>query len=100
MIKRQEPGRLFRNLPRLVLVHISLGLCQGKWLAQVARGYFAYHAVQTNARSLGAFLHYVKRLWKRALRRRSQKDGTKWARIAKLAADLSADTPRPSSLAG
>jgi RNA-directed DNA polymerase len=66
---------------------------QGKWLAQVVRGYFAYHAVPTNARSLGAFLHYVKHLWQRTLRRRSQKDGTTWERIANLAAEF-LPTPR------
>jgi RNA-directed DNA polymerase len=35
---------------------------QGKWLAQVVRGYFAYHAVPTNFPALGAFRHHVKRL--------------------------------------
>lgn len=68
---------------------------QGKWLAQVVRGYFAYHAVPTNARNLGAFLHYVKRLWQRALRRRSQKDGTTWERVANLAAEF---LPKPRVL--
>jgi len=68
---------------------------QGKWLAQVVRGYFAYHAVPTNARSLGAFLHYVKRLWQRALRCRSQKDGTTWERVANLAAEF---LPKPRVL--
>jgi RNA-directed DNA polymerase len=66
---------------------------QGKWLVQVVRGYFAYHAVPTNARSLGAFLHHVKHLWQRALRRRSQKDGTTWERIATLATEF-LPTPR------
>jgi RNA-directed DNA polymerase len=61
---------------------------QGQWLAHVVRGYFAYHAVPSNSPSLGAFLHYVKILWQRTLRRRSQKDGTTWARIAKLADDF------------
>ena len=28
---------------------------QGRWLAQVVRGYFAYHAVPTNSASIGAF---------------------------------------------
>jgi RNA-directed DNA polymerase len=28
---------------------------QGKWLGQVVRGYFAYHAMPTNYRSLIAF---------------------------------------------
>jgi hypothetical protein len=66
---------------------------QGKWLAQVVRGYFVYHAIPTNLRSLGAFLHHVKSLWQRALRRRSQKDHTTWERIADLAAEF-LPTPR------
>ena len=47
---------------------------QGRWLGQVVRGYFAYHAVPTNSRRLGAFRYHVVRLWRRTLRRRSQKD--------------------------
>jgi RNA-directed DNA polymerase len=40
---------------------------QGKWLAQVVRGYFAYHAVPTNSASIRAFRHYVVDLWRRSL---------------------------------
>jgi len=58
---------------------------QGRWLEQVVRGYFAYHAVPTNAPALGAFRHDVKRLWLRALRRRSQNDRTSWAKFGRLA---------------
>ena len=35
---------------------------QGRWLAQVVRGYFAYHAVPTNFPALGAFHNHIKRL--------------------------------------
>ena len=66
---------------------------QGKWLAQVVRGYFAYHAVPTNFTSLKAFRHHVKDLWRRSLRRRSQKDRTTWERIDRLAAAF-LPTPR------
>jgi RNA-directed DNA polymerase len=66
---------------------------QGRWLAQVIRGYFAYHAVPTNYLSLSAFLHHVKRLWLRTLRRRSQRDCTTWERVARLAAAFM-PTPR------
>jgi hypothetical protein len=61
---------------------------QGQWLRQVVRGYFAYHAVPTNIASLSAFRHHVGDLWRRALKRRSQKDRTTWSRIAALAADF------------
>ncbi|MFY9656056.1 MAG: group II intron reverse transcriptase/maturase [Methylocystis sp.] len=58
---------------------------QGKWLGRVVAGWFNYHAVPTNSRALGAFRHHVVDLWRRALRRRSQKDLTTWPRIEALA---------------
>jgi len=60
---------------------------QGRWLAQVVRGYFAYHAVPTNRASISAFRRYVIRLWHRTLRRRSQKDRFPWERMPRLADD-------------
>jgi group II intron reverse transcriptase/maturase len=60
---------------------------QGAWLKQVVRGFFAYHAVPTNGSALGAFYYYVKRVWLRTLRRRSQKDRFSWQRMHGLAAD-------------
>ena len=47
---------------------------QGGWLRQVVTGYFAYHGVPTNSRALVAFRYHVLKLWRRTLRRRSQKD--------------------------
>ena len=34
---------------------------QGKWLKSVVTGYFAYHAVPTNARRISAFRYHVSR---------------------------------------
>src|SRR5215468_2386307 len=68
---------------------------QGCWLAQVIRGYFAYHAVPTNFPALSALRYHVKRLWMRTLRRRSQKDNFTWERIIKLANDF---LPQPKIL--
>jgi len=58
---------------------------QGKWLGQVVQGWFNYHAVPTNFRVLSAFRFNVVDLWRRSLRRRSQKDVTTWERIESLA---------------
>ncbi len=58
---------------------------QGRWLGSVVRGFFAYHAVPTNFRALSAFRHHVVGLWRRALRRRSQKDRTAWTDMDRLA---------------
>jgi group II intron reverse transcriptase/maturase len=59
---------------------------QGRWLAAVVRGYFAYFAVPTNGRRISSFRFEVTRSWLRALRRRGQRDRTAWDRMAKLAA--------------
>jgi RNA-directed DNA polymerase len=66
---------------------------QGRWLRSVVTGYFAYHAVPTNYRALGAFHHHVADLWRRSLRRRSQRDGMTWSRMSKIAGDW-LPTPR------
>ena len=68
---------------------------QGKWLRQVVTGYFAYHAVPTNSRALQRFRRCVVNLWRRALRRRGQRDKTTWERMQRLAADY---LPRPRIL--
>jgi len=60
---------------------------QGRWLKQVVSGFFNYHAVPTNGRALLAFRYHVTDLWRRTLRRRSQRDKFSWTRITKLAAD-------------
>jgi RNA-directed DNA polymerase len=58
---------------------------QGCWLGQVIRGYFAYYAVPTNLKAMGSFRTQLIRTWQRALRRRSQRDRTNWARMKALA---------------
>ncbi|MEO9190460.1 MAG: group II intron reverse transcriptase/maturase [Acetobacteraceae bacterium] len=68
---------------------------QGKWLGQVVGGHYAYFAVPTNIRALTALRYQVVDLWRRSLRRRSQKDGATWARIAEIA---DAYLPKPSIL--
>jgi group II intron reverse transcriptase/maturase len=60
---------------------------QGRWLHQVVSGFFNYHAVPTNSRTIVAFHHHVTELWRRTLKRRGQKDRTTWLRMATLATD-------------
>jgi len=68
---------------------------QGRWLRQVVTGFFNYHAVPTNSAALGAFRYHVTNLWRRTLRRRSQKDGFTWARMTRLVNDW---LPKPRTL--
>jgi RNA-directed DNA polymerase len=68
---------------------------QGLWLRRVVTGFFAYHGVPTNGRALAAFRYHVLDLWRRALRRRSQRTKLTWERMVRLA---DAWLPRPKIL--
>jgi RNA-directed DNA polymerase len=80
-IKQEMRRRMHQPIPE-----------QGKWLGRVVRGYFNYHAVPTNGRALEVFRHHVTDLWRRTLRRRSQKDRMTWARMTQL---MDAWVPKP-----
>jgi RNA-directed DNA polymerase len=56
----------------------------GQWLGSVVQGYFNYHAVPGNMRTLGTFRRRVLRLWRRQLRLRSQKTRMNWQRFGGL----------------
>ena len=77
------------------MAHAPADSRTGEWLKQVVTGYFAYHAVPTNTGHSDAFRHHVSDLWRRSLRRRSQKDGTTWERMRSSADDC---LPKPRIL--
>jgi len=56
----------------------------GQWLRSVVQGYFNYHAVPGNTRTLGTFRRRVIRRWRRQLRLRGQKTRRSWARLGEL----------------
>ncbi len=76
MIKAEMWRRMHQSIP-----------AQGKWLGRVVRGYFNDYAMPINARALDVFRHHVTDLWRRTLRRRSQKDRLTWVRMTQLAED-------------
>src|SRR3974390_1456105 len=84
MIKEEMRRRMPQPIP-----------AQGKWLWYVVNGYFNYHAVPTNGQALHVFRHQVTDLWRRTLRRRSQKDRMTWERMTQLVADW---LPKPTTL--
>jgi hypothetical protein len=57
---------------------------QGRWLASVVRGHFAYYAVPGNAHAIQAFRIQVTRHWLRALRRRGQRHRLNWERMNRI----------------
>jgi len=83
-IKQELRWRLHASIPE-----------QGAWLRQVVTGYFAYHAVPTNAHALSAFRFFVSQLWFRSLKQRSQRSAITWHLMAKLEAQW---LPKPRIL--
>jgi hypothetical protein len=58
---------------------------QGRWLAQVLRGWLAYYAVPMSAPAITAFRHHLVERWLRAIRRRGQKHRLPWQRMKVIA---------------
>ena len=58
---------------------------QGRWLASVVRGHLAYYAVPGNIDAVSAFRDEVRRSWREALRRRSQRSRLTWERFGRIA---------------
>ncbi|MGC2032522.1 MAG: group II intron reverse transcriptase/maturase, partial [Steroidobacteraceae bacterium] len=59
---------------------------QGRWLASVLRGHYAYFAVPTNLAAVRALRHHVKVRWYLSLARRSQRSRLDWRRMNVVAA--------------
>jgi group II intron reverse transcriptase/maturase len=58
---------------------------QAQWLASVLRGHYRYYCVPGNLDAAKAFRAQVVRLWRAALRRRSQRTRATWARVLRFA---------------
>ena len=100
LLKRKSRGDRVRAKLRQVKeelerrMHLAIPK-QGEWLCRVVSGFFQYHAVPTNGGALSMFRYHVLDIWRRALRRRSQKDRTTWLRATKLGDDY---LPKPHIL--
>jgi hypothetical protein len=67
----------------------------GRWLGQAVNGHYRYYGVPRNYRALDVFRDRVRRLWQRALARRSQKGRIGEQRMSRIAARW---LPRPRIL--
>lgn len=56
----------------------------GTWLGHVLAGYFRFHAVPGNIRSLSYFRDRLTRLWYTVIRRRSHKARLRWSRMHRI----------------
>ena len=57
---------------------------QYAWLSQVLRGHYGYYGVIFNYRALNQFYQLVKRMWFKALMRRSQTSRLNWNKFSRL----------------
>lgn len=55
-----------------------------EWLKRVVNGYYQYHAIPGNLRTLARFRHRLARSWRQALCRRSQCCRMTWQRLYRL----------------
>jgi RNA-directed DNA polymerase len=53
----------------------------GRWLRSVVQGHINYYGVPFNSKALCQFVHEVRRLWLKALKRRSQRHRMNWFSI-------------------
>jgi RNA-directed DNA polymerase len=89
MVKRKtQATRMARKLKELrVQMRRRWHVCvpeQHAWLSQVLRGHYGYYGLIFNHRSLTQFYELVKRMWFKALKRRSQKSKMNWTKFDRL----------------
>ena len=58
---------------------------QGQWLASVLRGHYAYYAVPGNSDAVNDLRFQAIGLWRKRLRRRSQRARLNWVRMKRIA---------------
>jgi RNA-directed DNA polymerase len=56
----------------------------GRWLRSVVQGHINYYGVPFNSKALCQFVYEVRRLWLKALKRRSQRHRMNWSRFELL----------------
>jgi RNA-directed DNA polymerase len=94
--RRTDHQRLTRKLKELRVearrrMHTPMAL-QYRWLCSVLRGHFAYFGLPSNLGRINAFYQETRRLWYRALNRRSQRR-LSWERYAWLLERFPLPTP-------
>jgi group II intron reverse transcriptase/maturase len=82
-VRRQSDSKRMRAKLREIKVQLRRRMHlhvreAGRWLRAVVQGWFNYHAVPGNYRHLNQFRIQVTRMWRRMLRRRSQKGRRRW----------------------
>ena len=88
-VRRKTVGKRLAQKLRNIKQHLRRRMQEppaqtAEWLRSVVQGYFNYHSIPGNRRSLCAFRSGVVRHWRQVLSRRSQKAKLSWARMRHL----------------
>ncbi len=57
---------------------------QAKWLNRILQGHLNYFAVPGNCRKVCALLKAVRKIWYKALKRRSQRNRLNWSKFGRF----------------
>ena len=98
VMRKTQGARMIRKLKELRIeamrrMHWSLRE-QYRWLAAVLRGHYGYYRYLGNSRALSNFAYEVRKLWFRALCRRSQKNAISWIRFNRFLKVFPLPVPR------
>ena len=98
VMRKTQGARMIRKLKELRIearrrMHWPLRE-QQHWLTAVLRGHFCYYGLLGNSRALSNFAYEVRKLWFRALCRRSQKSAMTWERFNQLLKIFPLPAPR------
>jgi hypothetical protein len=98
IMRKTQGARMIRKLKELRIkarrrMHWPLKK-QHRWLAAVLRGHYGYYGYIGNSRALSNFAYEVRKLWFRALCRRSQKNAMTWERFNRLLKVFPLPVPR------
>lgn len=99
VVKRKTASeRITRSLRRLNLWcqenrHKPMAWQHGQLLAKL-RGHYGYYGITGNSKSLSSFYHWVKRIWRKWLSRRSRTARLNWERFNLLLRRYPLPTPR------
>ena len=98
VMRKTQGARMIRKLKELRIeakrrMHWPLTK-QQRWLSAVLRGHYWYYGLLGNSRALSNFAYRVRKLWFRALCRRSQKNAMTWERFNRLLKVFPLPVPR------
>lgn len=67
---------------------------QQRYLSQLLRGHYAYYGIIGNARGIGTFAYWVRRIWHKWLQRRNGLRRLTWAKFNEMLTRLVLPEPR------